>query len=545
MRTVNRLTQLNLSERLGRLNHCYLVGCLILLGLLLRLPFLRLGLFRDEGSTYFDALPTTPGEVVRTVILCELNPPGFFLIMHQWMRWFGSQEIIFKLPALIFGLLLIAATYGLGRVVGSRTTALLAVLFATLAPAAVYYSQEARPYTLSALLSCLSVLLYCQALRSKRQIPYLLGFVVCAGLLVYVHYTGLLLVGSLAAVTSLFWLRRTELHIRIVPFIFAFGGIFLLFLPWLPTFLIHLSTEVPWEDKSPLWKLPYQLVDHLSYTIPLVGFLQKPLSFVVVLILGVRIGQFFYRTGKVTRFQNAPYNLPIVTLEASLGLLTILEAVLVSNGRRYMFIFFPLAWVVYSYWLLVLFKYLDSHWQSRSDNRQLQLALKLFFVLVLLGGFVFPNAISALYRGYHAQHHPKSGMRPLIADVKKMNWEKTVFLVAPNPLAPSFGYYSAQMQISAPLYGFPVWDHPELFIVQDYVQRLKAPAAVTAAEQRIREQARQGYRQLALVTFAGEKDSQTEQLLAKLKLKYPMLLTKDYSGAEPVTLHLFSWASTQ
>jgi len=148
---------------------------------LLRLPFLRLGLFRDEGSTYFDALPTTPGEVVRTVILCELNPPGFFLIMHQWMRWFGSQEIIFKLPALIFGLVLIAATYGLGRVVGSRTTALLAALFATLASAAVYYSQEARPYTLSALLSWLSVLLYCQAIRSKRQIPYLLGFVVCAG----------------------------------------------------------------------------------------------------------------------------------------------------------------------------------------------------------------------------------------------------------------------------------------------------------------------------------------------------------------------------
>jgi hypothetical protein len=54
MRTVKRLTQLNLPEPLGQLNPFYLVGCLILLGLLLRLPFLRLGLFRDEGSTYFN-----------------------------------------------------------------------------------------------------------------------------------------------------------------------------------------------------------------------------------------------------------------------------------------------------------------------------------------------------------------------------------------------------------------------------------------------------------------------------------------------------------
>ncbi len=111
----------NFMKLLQHLNDIYLISSLMLLGLLLRLPSLSLGLWRDEASTYFDALPAGLGEVVRTVIRSELNPPGFYLIMHQWMCWFGAEEIVLKLPALIFGLLLIAATYGLGRVIGSLT----------------------------------------------------------------------------------------------------------------------------------------------------------------------------------------------------------------------------------------------------------------------------------------------------------------------------------------------------------------------------------------------------------------------------------------
>jgi hypothetical protein len=89
METSKSLPKLNLLQPLQKLNHIYLVSGLMLLGLLLRLPSLSLGLWRDEGSTYFDVLPSDLGKLIETVIYSELNPPGFYLIMHQWMQYIG------------------------------------------------------------------------------------------------------------------------------------------------------------------------------------------------------------------------------------------------------------------------------------------------------------------------------------------------------------------------------------------------------------------------------------------------------------------------
>jgi hypothetical protein len=255
---------------------------------------------------------------------------------------------------------------------------------------------------------------------------------------------------------------------------------------------------------------------------------------VVLLVLGLKIVQFFFRA------QSLPRNLPLLTLELSLGMSAISMAYLVSNGSRYMFPFFPIAWVVYSYWLIALFRYLDGWLKRGRENRLMESSLKLAFVIFILSGVILPNAYSALQRGYQAQYQTKSGNAPLIADAKKSNWEKTVFLIV-NPIAPSFGYYASQMQMSYPVYGFPSWDSPELFKVPEYVRGLQDPTAVTAAEERIRFKARQGYHHLAFVTFqGGEKDRQIGQILFWLKSTYPLLLTRGYSGSESVTLYLFA-----
>jgi 4-amino-4-deoxy-L-arabinose transferase-like glycosyltransferase len=140
----------------------------MLIGLLLRLPGLGLGLWRDEAVTYFDARPETLAGLIQAVAHSELNPPGFFMIMHRWMQTFGASEVVFKLPALMFGLLLIPVTYGLGLAAGAARAGLMAAAVTALAPEAIYYSQEARPYTLTALLCCVVVLFYLRALAHPR-----------------------------------------------------------------------------------------------------------------------------------------------------------------------------------------------------------------------------------------------------------------------------------------------------------------------------------------------------------------------------------------
>lgn len=125
------------SKPLLKVNDIYLLIGLILIGVWLRLPSLGQGLDSDEASTYFDALPTNFAELIKTVTISELNPPGFYLIMHQWMQWFGVEEVVFKLPALIFGILIIPATYALGRVASSNSAGIIAATITTVIPSAI------------------------------------------------------------------------------------------------------------------------------------------------------------------------------------------------------------------------------------------------------------------------------------------------------------------------------------------------------------------------------------------------------------------------
>jgi len=533
---VSQFSPLNRLQFTWQLKDRYLVGSLVLLGLLLRLPSLRLGLWRDEASTYFDSLPSGLGEVIKTVIRSELNPPGFYLIMHQWMRWFGAEETVLKIPALLFGLLLIVATYGLGRAIGSRNTGLMAAAIATVAPTAVYYSQEVRPYTLTALLSCLVVLLYCKALNSEHQKQYLLGFALCACLLSYVQYTGLLLIFSLIVVTA-YLLWRKEGGVRLMPFAFAFGAIFLLFTPWLPIFFTHLHEGTPWSDKVTWWLRPRLFVDCIAYTIPLTKF-RTFLVIPVLLAFAVGTMRLFYNTGRSRR----PLAAPIVTLGMSVGLIAAIEAALsITGGGRYMFSFTPIAYVLYSSWILALFRYLKRRW----ERHRILSGLRVAIALVLICWMVFPNVVQAFSWG----SLPKSGLRSLAADAQKLPLEQIVYVLAPDYLGPSFGYYFARKH-PVPFYGFARWHHPELFSPQGYGDLWESPTAVADALKGIQEESLKGDRWLGLIKDIEPTSNQffpskTNQLLSELKQTYPLLRQVDYPSIdfpshEAVTLYLFA-----
>jgi hypothetical protein len=515
-----------------QLNDRYLVASLLVLGLLLRLPSLRLGLWRDEGSTYFDVIPSSLTEVIKTVIRCELNPPGFFLIMHQWMHWFGAGEIVLKILPLLFGLLLIVATYELGCVVKSRITGLIAAAITTITPTTVYYSQEARPYTLAALLCCLVVLMYCKAVESEHKQRYLLGFVLFGCLLTYAQYTGLLVLIILALVT-VYLLWRREPGVKLVPFAFAFGAIFLLFTPWLPIFLTHLHIGTPWSEKAP-WLLRSRLfLDCIAFTIP-VERLRSLITFPVILVLGIGAVRLFYHPKK--------YLPQMIVLAAIVGLLAVIEAALSNNGDgRYMFVATPVAYVLYSSWALNLRQYLNQRISRHSRRSVLQLAL----VLVLLFWIVFPNMLQALSLGSLA----KSGVRTLVANLETWHLERPLYLVAPDYLGPTFGYYFASVH-PVTFYGFARWNHPEIFTPQGYGELWRSPTVVTDAHRRIQDEIQKGYRWLCLIkdttpAFSVALSSQIENLLSELKQTYPLQLKVDYPSShymntESVTLYLFA-----
>ncbi len=131
------------------------------------------------------------------LLLGDSHPPGYVLFMYFTLPLTGYSDIGIRLHALIFGVLWLPLTYVLCRRWFSANTALLATGMLTSASAAIYFSQEARAYTiLVALIIANTHYLLGALLESTPQARDRRGFIITSALMLYFHYTGFVLYSS-------------------------------------------------------------------------------------------------------------------------------------------------------------------------------------------------------------------------------------------------------------------------------------------------------------------------------------------------------------
>jgi uncharacterized membrane protein len=124
-----------------------------LLAALLRLPWLEAdSLWFDEAATWWIA--DRPFAAMWADALRDNYPPLYTLITWATVHLFGSGEWVLRLPAALFGVALVPMVYVLGARCGGRTAGLIAALLIALSAFHVWYSLEARMYSLLALASC-------------------------------------------------------------------------------------------------------------------------------------------------------------------------------------------------------------------------------------------------------------------------------------------------------------------------------------------------------------------------------------------------------
>ena len=75
------------------------------------------------------------------------NPPLYYSVLHGWLR-FGDSEAALRIPSMVFGVLTIPLVYALGRTIRDHRLGLVAALLFAISPFQVWYSQEARGYSL-------------------------------------------------------------------------------------------------------------------------------------------------------------------------------------------------------------------------------------------------------------------------------------------------------------------------------------------------------------------------------------------------------------
>lgn len=218
------------------------LGTLVLVTLLLAFA-LRIYRLPDQSLWYDEALSVYyAGQPLREAlagISGSDHPPLHSLLLHFWMAVAGRSEFAVRYPSLWWGVLSGALLYRLGTQLFDKSTGLLVVVLLAVSPLHVWYSQEARMYSLALALS-LGVMLALQAVIARREAsswPWA-GYVLVGALALYTHfYTSFVLIFANLAFGE-WWLVRTvregwrAMRGLLARWAAAQGVILLLFAPW-------------------------------------------------------------------------------------------------------------------------------------------------------------------------------------------------------------------------------------------------------------------------------------------------------------------------
>ena len=186
--------------------HLQALAGLVLLGAALRFATL------DGQSYWLDEAATVElvrmgfGDMVDGIPGSESTPPLYYVAAWAWAQLFGSGEIGLRSLSALTGAAVIPVAWSLGGWVAGRRAAVAAGALAATSPFLVWYSQEARAYSLLVLLSGLAVLFL---VRGRTW-----AWAAASALALATHYFALFPVAGMAA--WLLWRRRAFAPVALV-----------------------------------------------------------------------------------------------------------------------------------------------------------------------------------------------------------------------------------------------------------------------------------------------------------------------------------------
>jgi len=86
--------------------------------------------------------------VVRAVLLSDTSPPLYYVLLYGWTLVFGTSDVTLRLFSVVCSLACFPLLVGLARRTGGRGAMIPAGFLFALSPLGIYYSTEARMYSL-------------------------------------------------------------------------------------------------------------------------------------------------------------------------------------------------------------------------------------------------------------------------------------------------------------------------------------------------------------------------------------------------------------
>lgn len=217
------------------------------LGLWIRLVGLSQSLWLDEAIEWWAVTSFDLKQLLFGYMAGDFNPPGHHLLLWFWVRIFGDAEISLRFPSVLFGIGIVYLTYKITKLIlGNKDelvgipglplrTSHISAIFAAFSGLLIYYSQEARMYSMAAFFTAgaFYFLIKNEVSQKKTAVNFILfSMFFAAGL--YSHY--------------LVWL--------LLPLMFMAGKKYILpviaLLPWIPMLFKQLASGLS-AAGNPVW----------------------------------------------------------------------------------------------------------------------------------------------------------------------------------------------------------------------------------------------------------------------------------------------------
>jgi len=161
------------------------------------LRFYNLGfnsLWLDEASTHTFAVMSIP-DIWRATAGGEFNPPLFYWIEHL-MLTLGNNEVILRFVPALLGVLTIPLIYFAGKEFMDRNVGIIAAAAFAFSPFLIYYSQDARAYSMMLFFVAFAMVFYFKALKTNDLKNWAL-FGILSALAFWSHFYSFVIIASL------------------------------------------------------------------------------------------------------------------------------------------------------------------------------------------------------------------------------------------------------------------------------------------------------------------------------------------------------------
>ena len=190
----------------GRGAALWALAALLVLGAGLRFATLgQQSFWIDEAATW-NVVHGGFGHVISTIPRTESTPPLYYVLVWAWSRAFGIGEVGLRSFSALCGTLTIPVVWELGRRVLSTRAGLIAAGITAVNPLLIWFSQEARAYSLLVLLSALSLWALSRVIERPERGRLAVWGLICA-LALCTHYFAAFVVGP-EGVVLVAWLWR-------------------------------------------------------------------------------------------------------------------------------------------------------------------------------------------------------------------------------------------------------------------------------------------------------------------------------------------------